>query len=251
MIYNCSNCDYESIYKKNVERHINRKLNTVCSEAIIISKKYKITCDICGELYEHGKNMTKHKKSSRCLIKKNELLEKQNKKQEQKQKQNQNQNQKQNITINNNNNNNITNINVIINNYSDNVKISDEDIMYYVKSCSMMVPRFVETIYIKERKCIYVGDINRKSAYLYDNDQWNYYNYDDLINIIVPSTEHIIFEKYDQINPMILDDNEKINYNIASKMKKKYEKEYDSIRDNTVTKELLNILYNNRNTIPK
>lgn len=245
MIYKCSICLYESNVKKDIYRHINRKKNKNCNEGYIINdttikNKKNIKCDICGIVLKSSNNLSRHKNTSRCN--KNEETKKL------KEKLNHYENiiTNKHITINN-----IQNIqtiqNIHINNYSDNINISDDNVMYLVKSCSMMVPRFIESVYVKERRCMYIGDINRKRAYLYDNNKWKTFEFDDFINKIVPETEYLLFEKYGQIDPSCLQEDQKKIYDIASKMKEKYEKEYNDIRDNIINKELLTILYNNKN----
>lgn len=69
MEFSCSLCDYKSILKTNVKRHIKSK--DICKEAKIIELNVDIICDFCSKTYASMPNLNRHLKT--CKTKKKNL----------------------------------------------------------------------------------------------------------------------------------------------------------------------------------
>jgi hypothetical protein len=75
MEFKCSLCDYSSDTRKNVIRHINKKIKCGDGEANIMLIKIDISCEFCKKSITTKPNLIKHLKV--CKVKK-QNLEKEN-----------------------------------------------------------------------------------------------------------------------------------------------------------------------------
>lgn len=85
MEYKCSLCDYSSDTKRNVIRHINKKIK--CSSGLhsIIEIKNKLRCEFCGKSVTTKSHLTQHlkvckAKKEKLVVTENEILKDKNKK---------------------------------------------------------------------------------------------------------------------------------------------------------------------------
>ena len=238
-------------------------------------------CNYCGYKTERTDNYNRHKSS--CKVKKQEISEKEeilNKLLEQNNKlaltieelnkkidKLENNNKINNHTQNNKNiknqNNGISNtINIIGFGKEDLSKIDNTSFFEALMQMGYNIPtKMLEKIHINEKypeyKNIYISDINRGNAMIYDGKKWKLDKYDNISDKLLDKVLHFIEERYDEIK----DDasiSEKKKTNMENRLRileimKDYEEEKERKRHEYLRnqcKDKIKIdLYNNRESI--
>ena len=291
MLYKCKICDKEFKQKSNYTDHLNRikpcvKLTDESSKNPQItskipqnsSKTLKKICNYCGYETERKDNYNRHLLS--CKIRKrdieekeeilNKLLEQNNKlvstieelnkridKLENEKKTNQIQN---NRNVRNQNNGTINNtINIIGFGKEDLSKIDNKEFFEALTQMGYKIPaKMVEKIHINDKypeyKNIYISDINRGKAMVYDGKKWKLDKYNNISDKLLDKILNFMEERNEEIkdNKNIT---EKRKMNMENKLKilqimKDYEEEEEKERHeylrNQCKDKIKMDLYNNR-----
>ena len=272
--------DPPSIHQKNDE--------PLCASTLVIKKRKKnYNCNFCNELFCRSDVLKKH--LARCKIRKEETHDKEIIYQEllrkmesyEKEKDNQDNiikelndkieklenNNKINHTQNNKNiknqNNGISNtINIIGFGKEDLTKIDNTSFFEALTQMGYKIPaKMLEKIHINEKypeyKNIYISDINRGKAMIYDGKKWKLDKYDNISDTLLDKVLNFIEERYDEIK----DDksiSEKKKTTMGKRLQileimKDYEEEkererYEYLRNQCKDKIKID-LYNNRESI--
>jgi len=235
--YKCSLCNYKSVIKQNIERHIKKKKS--CSPGIkeIIEISIEIKCEYCDKNFAsftslkfHQKNNCKHKND--IIIEENKQLKEKIKELEQRP-----------TTVNN-----ITN-NIIINNYEDTnlEKLTDKVYNKIIKDSDeayQIIPRLIKHIHcnptIPENHNIRLSNRNRNNRYLeiYRNNHWEIENKQSEIG-------NLISDKETNVSDWIAEKGEKYP-EAMEKFNEYIEQKYDEETANLIRAEVELLLYNNR-----
>ena len=267
--------------------NIHQKIDELlCASTLVIKKRKKnYNCNFCNELFCRSDVLKKH--LARCKIRKEETRDKEIIYQEllskmesyEKEKDNQynlikelnnkiEKLEKEKIHTQNNKNiknqnNGISNtINIIGFGKEDLSKIDNASFFEALMQLGYNIPtKMLEKIHINEKypeyKNIYISDINRGNAMIYDGKKWNLDKYDNISDKLLDKVLHFIEERYDEIK----DDasiSEKKKTNMENRLKileimKDYEEEKERKRHEYLRnqcKDKIKIdLYNNRESI--
>ncbi len=241
----------------------------------------EIMCNYCGYKTERIDNYNRHKSS--CKVKKQEISEKEeilnklleqnnklaftieelNKKIEKLENNNKINNHTQNNKNIKNQNNGISNtINIIGFGKEDLSKIDNTSFFEALMQMGYNIPtKMLEKIHINEKypeyKNIYISDINRGNAMIYDGKKWKLDKYDNISDKLLDKVLHFIEERYDEIkDDASISDKKKTNMENRLKIlkiMKDYEEEKERKRHEYLRnqcKDKIKIdLYNNRESI--
>ena len=221
-------------------------------------------CDKCGKVWNRKNDFTRHlNKKNPCKIDKHDLLLKKiaelEKKMDEMEKQNielkNNKSNKSNIT----NNNNTINANNTINVIVSPTAFGKEDLSFITNELALKIlnrgfksiPEFIQTLHFSKDKPeyhnVYIPNWRDKSNVLvFDGSQWNLRDKDEILNDLKDKGVAYIQTKYDE-----LDIYDKKNTMIIKKIKRFLESYDEDEKSNILNKDLLLILYNNRELIEK
>ena len=225
-------------------------------------------CDTCKKKWKNKTDFTRHQnKKNPCKIYRisnvdkinlliNKINELENKMSEM---------EKIKPTITNNTNNNTNNTNNIINKI-DNINITITPIAFGKEDLSVLtdkiakrilsrgfksIPEFVKTLHfnedIPEYQNVYIPNWRDKSNILvFDGSKWNLENKDEILNDLKDKGIEYIQTKFDE-----LDENDKNDIMIIKKIKRFLESHEEEKKIELLKKDLLLILYNNRELVEK
>jgi hypothetical protein len=237
MEYKCSECDYTSEFRMNLERHINKKKK--CGEdPQIIEVEGSVVCEYCEKTYKNKENLLKHLKGCKVKINEEELVRVKKELEELK-----NKNTASMLNINGNHNNvNITNNYTIhltpynepripdnINDIMDDAWIRKKDVRYYIENV-----HFSDQYPENRNMCI--TNLKTKLAKVFNGKSWETKNQDTVINEVI-ATANMKLEKWLKKN----------------KDYKRYERDFldyvesrsQTVIDNETKDELRYLLYDN------
>jgi glutamate synthase domain-containing protein 2 len=202
---------------------------TIVDEYIIKKRKKNYSCNFCNELFCRSDVLKKH--LDRCKIRKEETQDKEIiyqellKKMESYEKEKENQynlikelnnkiekleNEKKinhtqnNRNIKNQNNGTINTVNIIGFGKEDLSKINNKSFFEALAQMGYKIPaKMLEKIHINEKypeyKNIYISDINRGKAMIYDGKNWQLDKYDNISDKLLDKVLNFIEERYDEI----------------------------------------------------
>jgi uncharacterized C2H2 Zn-finger protein len=269
-IYECVECHKIYKYKSDYDRHINKKnpctINNIDNALIKTNNEEIINiikCNECNKEFTTTRSLKRHQKeycNKLNLINKDELL---NIVKELQQKIKDNDNDKivsNNINNSNNNSNNISNsnigntinntTNITINAYGkeDLSHITDKDYKTLFTKCNSLIPTLIELIHFNENKPenknVYISNIKSQFVNVYDGQQWNLMNKNELFDDIYDNKCIIIIDKFDDMKELL----NKNTINLFSKFIDKHE---TKIMKKSMNNKIQLMLYNNRNLIKK
>jgi hypothetical protein len=244
MEFACSVCQYTSIKKSSVTRHINKKISCGPGKKEIIEIPNEVICEYCNKKFTTIANLSRHKKDS-CKAKDTAKDEEIRKLKEELRK-------AKTTTINNNQTINNT-INIYINNYEDtcldkltdktyNRIINDSDEVYQI------IPRLIKEIHFNpdnpENHNIFLSNRNSNNKHLqvYRNKHWEIEKKD-------PEIDNLINDKETNLSDWIGEKGEKYPEAVErfnEYLEQKYE---DQDLSKQVKEEVERVLYNNRDMI--
>lgn len=244
MEFSCSVCEYTSLKKENVVRHINRKKSCGLGIKEIIEIPIKILCKYCNKSFSSLNSLNGHIKNS--CNKKDLIKDEKIKEQDEKIKELEKQLRDKPTTVNNNNN--ITN-NIMINNYDNTSldKLTDKIYNKIIEDADepyQIIPRLIKHIHcnpdIPENHNIRILNRNRNNKYLevYRNNQWEIEDKNTEISNLISDKETNLSDWIDEKGIEYPATSEKYN----EYLEQKYEPEIASL----IKQEVEILLYNNR-----
>lgn len=244
MEFACSVCEYTSMKRDHITRHINKKKS--CGKGIkeIIEIPIEIKCEFCDKKFATHKTMEYHKKNS---CKQKDLIYKQKIKELEKQLR-----EAKMVTNNIDNSTNTTNYIIVVNNYEKTSfdKLTDKMYNRIIKDVEepyKMIPKLIKAVHfnpnIPENHNIYLSNRNRNNKHLsvYRNGHWE---------IIDKNTEidNLINDKETMLSDWVAEKGE--DYSEAAEKYNDYlEQKYDDDTVKLVKEEVELALYNGRHMI--
>jgi len=247
--YQCSGCDYESLYKVDVKKHINKKNKCRDEELEIIVIGIEIKCEFCNKNFNQINGKTRHLKTCKEKLKKDmedikkdqriKELEKELKKEKLKNTAVKTINNTTNNTMTNSNNTNTINnyITISLTPYNDpNMEGMQQYLEAALRKTFLSVPNLIESVHFNkeypENQNICITNRRTKDAKVFDGKKWKTINKELLLNEIVDTYER-----------------ELTNY-AEEKGKTKFIKEYNNAKkrgnaEKDLKEEVHNVLYDN------
>ncbi len=231
MKYQCPRCYYESDDRRNVKRHVNKKI--LCPDKsstgiiplennIIELGNKKVICELCTGYFAGLKSLKVH--ITNCKGPTDKPIETKT------------------IIIENPVDNPV--INRIINDYENSTMthISNEDIMALMKRCMMAIPYMIEKVHfdkrVPENHNICVSNQKEKKLVMKQNGSWASINADEMVPII--------YKKYAKIFSDFSEDPNKLKqYPDLERIYENY-KRITNNQEDQIYDDILIILYNNR-----
>jgi hypothetical protein len=149
-----------------------------------------------------------------------------------------------------NNCNNTINNNITINAYGkeDLSHLTEKDYKNIFNKCNSAIPLLIEMVHFNNEKPentnMYISNIKSQFAYIYNGNQWNLMNKDELIDDIYDKKCIILLEKYEDLKDIL---NTQTVQNFVHFMEKY---DTDSMKEN-VSNRIELLLYNNRIFVKK
>ena len=146
-----------------------------------------------------------------------------------------------NTTNNTNNSNNTTNNNIILNSYGkeDLSHITNILKTLLIKGPFMMIPKLIEEIHFNkekpENKNICYPNKKNNIVKVYKNDEWKYFNKEELMEGLMADSYYILDVHYDENGDNVLNDVQKKRY-------RKFKKQYDNGELDKGTKGEINLI---------
>lgn len=235
MKYKCSLCEYTSLNKQDVARHVNKKIKCKEGDKTIIIIDFDLKCEYCDKSITSKSNLTKHLKV--CKVKKSNLekeLETEKKKNNELEKKLAVAEAlaKKPTTINNNLTINLTAYN------NPNLQDIEKHLKASVKKLFLAVPTLVERIHFNESSpenhnmCI--KNARSKLAKVFNGKKWTTMDEEDLVDELVETYESLLEEH----------DSKYIDRMNIIKTRDTSEKVYEDLRG-----EVKKVLYENRKMI--
>jgi hypothetical protein len=247
--YICDKCNKYFDHKSNWIKHQNRKNPCMINEIRYDIKPY--SCNYCNKSFTRIDNLYRHEKE-RCLSRleynNNDNLHEQynllmNKMIEI---QNDMKITKINNTINSNNTNNVQqNINITINPYGkeDLSHITFDDYEKIFNKCNSCIPDFIELKHFNKNKPensnIYISNMKSNHIFVYDGEQWNLKNKDEVIKDLYDNNCDYLIDKFEDLK-------DKLDESTLRKFNKFINKYENDIMINNTTERIRYILYNKR-----
>ena len=236
--YKCSVCNYTSLLKQHVEKHVNKKKS--CGNGIkeIIAMHIEIKCEFCNKFFSSPLSLNRHIKNSckkKDIIKDTRIKELEKELREAKS-----------IT----NNNNITNNNIfiVVNNYEDTSleKITDKTFNKILKDADahQIIPKLIKQIHfdskIPENHNIYLSNRNKNNKHLqvYRNGHWEITDKNTEIDNLISDKETNLSDWIEEKGEKYPETMEKFNEYIEQK--------YDEDIIKIIKEEVEMLLYNGR-----
>lgn len=272
--YKCTRCGYSTNLKGNIQKHLNRK--TLCppelsnvnpknkideilkgtNEPVVKKQRKQTICKHCGKQYTRpdsrkrhedkcsGKGLDKSDDSVEVLKELVKTLNKQNKKMEKLEELVKKAGISQNIT--NHNTQNITN-NIVILPFkeTDVSHLTGRDYYKALSRCVMSIPQMISDTHFNPKKPenhnIYISNLSRGHAMVYDGSKWILKNHNEVIDDLIAENEY-------RLEDWVRDGSKK--YPKAMKKFEKYiEKRDERGVPELIHKEIKMMLYNNRTMI--
>jgi hypothetical protein len=245
--YSCSFCNYTSIKRENITKHINRKNRCdPVNEPHIVVTHIELICE-CEKIFITKASFKKHQTVCKIANLKKDL---EIANQKIKEMEETNQKAKESIVNNNNININIDNsIKIAINGYNDTdlSKITDKQYLHALNRMCLMIPAFIKDVHfnpnIAENKNIYISNMRNGYVMVYNSEtkNWDARPKDEMINKLITDREYDIQEWLD------CDKYPKAKQKFNEYLEKK---EADNVQK-MIKDEIELILYNNRNMVAK
>ena len=187
MEFACSLCNYQSVNKSNIERHIISK----CKVAEIIEIPVDINCEFCNKEFATKPNLKRHLKT--CKVKKQNIEEENEKLRKENEKLKEALAQKPTTTINNN----TVNININLAPWNDpNLDEAEKYYLQAIKKAFMSIPYIIEKIHFNpempENQNICIKNYRTKVAKVFDGRKWTIMDEDKVIKQLIDDYERLL-----------------------------------------------------------